>query len=182
MAASGTLARLLAECAGGDRASLAELYRVSGPTLFAISVRILRRRDIAEEVLQDAFVSIWRNAGSYDLRQGPPMTWMVSIVRNRSIDRLRRVQREVPLEDQAGLEGPEDPHPNPFEHAVQNAQARALALCLDELEAEQRRCILMAYYEGASHADLARRLPAPIGTIKSRIRRGLMRLRQCLER
>jgi RNA polymerase sigma-70 factor, ECF subfamily len=127
-------------------------------------------------------VSIWRNAGSYDPREGPPMTWMVSIVRNRSIDRLRRVQREVPLEDQVGLDEPEDPDPSPLEHAVHNAEARALALCLDELDAEQRRCILLAYYEGSTHADLARRLAAPIGTIKSRIRRGLMRLRQCLER
>ncbi|MGH6912336.1 MAG: sigma-70 family RNA polymerase sigma factor [Geminicoccales bacterium] len=182
MAPSDGLEQLIFGCARGERVAIARLYRIVAPTLFAVSLRIVRRREVAEEVLQDAFVSIWRHAGSYDATHGGPMTWMASIVRNRSIDRMRRTHREVPLEEQAGLEEPADPEPDPAAHALRNADARALAGCLEELDAEQRRCILMAYYDGCSHHELALRLGAPVGTVKSRIRRGLMRLRDCLER
>jgi len=179
------LEALLAECARGDSAAFAELYRATSGMLFAVAVRLLRRRDQAEEVLQDCYLSIWNSAGGYSRALSAPMTWMTAIVRNRCLDVLRRPVVEVTLEpDEDGedpLEKLEADGPNPFERLCAIADAEAIARCLARLQPEQRQAIVLAFYEGLSRWELAARLGRPVGTVKTWIRRGLERLRACLE-
>ncbi|MGQ0677818.1 MAG: sigma-70 family RNA polymerase sigma factor [Rhodospirillales bacterium] len=165
---------LLGSVAAGDRQAFARLYQASAGRLFAVALRLLRRRDLAEEVLQEAFVNIWRNAGRYDPDRGSPFAWMATIVRYRALDVLRR-DRETAMDRE-----PADAAIQP-EAAAVSADARALQACLETLEQQTRRCIQMAFLDGYTHEELARRLDAPIGTVKSRIRRGLARLKACLE-
>jgi len=175
------LAALLQLVASGDRNALAELYSRTSAQLLGIVVRMLQRRDAAEEVLHDAFLRIWHSAPSFSVARGTPMSWMTAIVRNVALDRLRRQKREVALEDLPGYDEQADESPSPFQQMAASIEGRALARCLGELEAEQRGCLLLAYYHGLSHDELAQRLQRPLGTVKSWIRRSLVRLRQCLE-
>ncbi len=175
------LTELIAATARGDRPAFAALYAATSPQLFAVALRIMRRRDRAEEVLQDAFVSIWKRARDYDAAKGSALTWMASIVRHRAIDMLRRERATVGLDDAPGAEAWADPGPDPFEATATNAEARRVRDCLDTLEGKQREAILLAYYEGLTQEELAGRLAAPLGTVKSWVRRGLLRLKDCLE-
>ncbi len=179
------LERLLTACARGDRAAFAELYRATSGMLFAVAVRLLRRRDQAEEVLQDCYLSIWNSAGAYSRALSAPTTWMTAIVRNRCFDVLRRPSVEVTLEPDADGEDPleqlEADAPGPLERLCAVADADAVARCLARLGPEQRQAIVLAFYEGVSRWELAARLGRPVGTVKTWIRRGLERLRECLE-
>lgn len=176
------LGDLLSRTAGGDAAAFAELYRASSPQLFALAVRMLKRRDLAEEVLQEAFVSIWSKAGRYDPAKGSPLTWMASIVRNRALDRLRARRPEQPIDEEERAAEWADPAPSPLDAALQSADARALWECMKILEEGPRDAILRVYYEGLTHQELAARTGIALGTIKSWVRRGLVRLKGCLER
>jgi RNA polymerase sigma-70 factor (ECF subfamily) len=178
---------LLVAVAGGDRAALGELYAQTSPRLFAVAVRLMRRHDLAEEVLHDSFLRAWARAGSYDPGRGPAEAWLLTLVRHAAFDRLRRQGREVALEDvDAGGEGGDAAAAaeagDPVELLALSADGQALARCLGDLEAEPRRCILLAYWHGYSHEELARLLGRPLGTVKSWVRRSLLRLRVCLER
>jgi len=184
-AQSKRLAELLGACAQQDRGAFAQLYQATAPKLFGVAVRILRRDDWAEEVLQDCFVSIWSNAGSYSPGLSAPMTWMTSIVRNRCLDWLRRPKVEVVLRRED--EDAEDPieaipsdDPGPLDQLARSADAKALADCLGRLEAKQRQAIMLAFYDGLSHSELASHMRQPLGTVKTWVRRGLERLRGCL--
>lgn len=183
MAAAMTLriATLITDCARGDRAALAELYRLSSPQLFGLALRMVRQRDLAEEVLQEAFISVWRHADGYDPARGAGFPWLAAIVRNQAIDLLRRRGRETPLDHDAAAALP-DPAAGPLDRAAGSEAARALAACLDELEEGPRRSILLAYYDGLTYEQAAARLATPVGTVKSWIRRSLLRLKSCLER
>jgi RNA polymerase sigma-70 factor (ECF subfamily) len=181
VATAPDLAAFLENCAAGDRSALARLYRATSPQLFGLALRMVRRRDLAEEVLQDAFVAVWRHAGSFDRRRGPAFGWVAAIVRNQAIDLLRRRGREAPLDPEAAAALP-DPEPGPLDRAAQSELARVLAGCLGELEEGPRSSILLAYYEGLTYEEAALRLATPVGTVKSWIRRSLMRLKRCLER
>jgi RNA polymerase sigma-70 factor, ECF subfamily len=174
-------AALLRACATGDRGALARLYDATSAQLFGLALRIVRRRELAEEVVQDAFLSAWRHAGRYDERRGTAMAWLATIVRNRALDQLRRLGRERPLEP-AMAERWQDPAPGPAELAALSEDGRRLARCLDELEESPRRSILLAYFEGMTVEEVAERMAAPLGTVKSWVRRSLQRLRNCLER
>jgi len=165
---------LLGAVAAGDRKAFAELHRASAGRLYAVALRLLRRRDLAEEVLQDAFLGIWRHAGRYDPAKGSPFGWMAAIVRYRALDLLRR-DREMAL-DEGALEN----QPAPAAASL-TAEARALEACMRTLDEKSRRCIQMAFLDGYTHEELARRLDAPVGTVKSWIRRGLMQLKACLD-
>ncbi len=129
-------------------------------------------------MLQEAFVKIWHRAADYRPDKGAPMTWMASIVRNRALDLLRRPNVESPLEDEDRWESDV---PGPLEQVMRSAEARALMRCLEQLESTQRQAVTLAFFHGLAHADLARHLKQPLGTIKSWIRRSLQRLRGCLE-
>jgi RNA polymerase sigma-70 factor (ECF subfamily) len=175
------LSALLAQVAAGDRNALAELYSRTSAQLLGLVVRMLHRRDVAEEVLHDAYLRIWHNAATFSPQRGSAMSWMVAIVRNAALDRLRRQRREVPLESLADYDEPSAEPEGPTA-VLATAERRALADCLGQLEAEQRNCLLLAYYHGLTHEELAQRLARPMGTVKSWIRRSLLRLRQCLDR
>ena len=173
------LRQLLAECSLGNRRSFENLYRKASGRLFAVALRCMSRSDLAEEVLQEAFVRIWHNASRYNANLSAPMTWMVNITRNLAIDQLRK-HREVPLtDDQADLLI--DESPSAHEQLDSQREARALERCLDTLEGMQRKSIITAYFHGVSNTDLATQLAAPLGSVKSWIRRGMERLRRCLE-
>jgi len=179
------LAGLLTACARQDRAAFARLYQSTSSKLFGVAVRILRREDWAEEVLQDCYVSIWNHAGSYEAGRSAPMTWMTSIVRNRCLDWLRRPNLEVALArpDDDGddpLENVPSEDPGPLEALARSADAKALGDCLRRLEAKQRQAIMLAFYEGLSHSELASHMREPLGTVKTWVRRGLERLKGCL--
>lgn len=177
-----SLPALLTATAGGDEKAFAALYNATRGKLFGVILRILSRRDWAEDVLQEAYVKIWRSAADYRPDKGAPITWMTAIARNSAIDRRRRERGELPLDAVADRDEWPDPEPSPLDWAIAGAEARRLMACLDELEAPQRDCIVMAMCEGYTHQELAERLDTPLGTIKSWIRRSLARLKDCLER
>lgn len=177
---------LLARIALADQRAFAELYRQTSPHLFAVAMRIVRNGALAEDMLQEAFVSVWHHAGTYDAAKSQPATWLTSIVRNRCLDRLRR--REVDIEpllrdDEEGAAAWEPPSdaPTPVDLLLAAADARALRGCLDSLESGPRQAIALAFFQGLSHRELASQMREPLGTVKSWVRRGLATLRRCLD-
>jgi RNA polymerase sigma-70 factor, ECF subfamily len=173
------LEALLARSALGDRDAFRELYQATAAKLFGVALRILRREDWAEEVLQECYVSVWRHAPEYRASRAAPMTWMTSIVRNRCLDWLRRPNPQ-PIDDEL-LESLESENPGPLAELERSHDSAALARCLRGLDARQRQAIALAFFDGLSHAELARHLREPLGTVKTWVRRGLARLRSCLE-
>jgi RNA polymerase sigma-70 factor, ECF subfamily len=178
--AQARLAQLLSRSALGDRAAFADLYRATASKLFAVSLRIVRERPLAEEALQDSFVNIWNHASDYAQAKSAPTTWMTAIVRNRSLDIVRR-SREEPDVDEALTANLIDESAAPARDAQARAEAHTLERCLEKLDAEQRQTIALAFYHGLTHSELAAHLRRPLGTVKTHIRRGLARLRECLE-
>ena len=174
------LVALLGACARGDRTAFENLYRQTSAKLFGVALRIVRQEDLAEEVLQDCYIRIWNRAGDYREALAAPMTWMASIVRNRSLDFLRRPNPEVIDVDGELIEGAASDAPGPLAALEHSRDGSALARCLAELEAKQRQAILMAFHGGLSHSELAEHLRQPLGTVKTWVRRGLARLKTCL--
>jgi RNA polymerase sigma-70 factor (ECF subfamily) len=172
---------LLQACASGDQTALHSLYVETAPKLFGLALRILKSRELAEEIVQDSFVFIWRNAHAFDPGRGAAMAWLACIVRNRCIDVLRQRGRETPLDD-ASIEHWEDPVPSPADLTALSRDARRLQDCLEELEEGPRKTLKMVYYEGLTYQEAAAHVGVPVGTVKSWIRRSLVRLRGCMER
>jgi RNA polymerase sigma-70 factor (ECF subfamily) len=179
--AQDRLAEQLARTALGDRAAFRQLYEATRSKLFAVSLRIVRERSLAEEVLQDSFVNIWNHAADYARARSAPTTWMTAIVRNRSLDVVRR-SREEPDVDDILAANLADESASPMREAAERAEAHAIRDCLEELDAEQRQSIALAFFHGLSHSELARHLRRPLGTVKTHIRRGLLKLKDCLAR
>ena len=175
------LAGLVARTALGDREAFEALYRATSAQLFAVSLRIVRERGIAEEALQDAFVSIWSHAGDYARSKSAPLTWMTAIVRNRSLDIVRRTREESDIDGELSALLV-DEAAAPAREAEERAQAHTIGECLKELDAEQRQSIALAFFHGLSHSELAAHMRKPLGTVKTHVRRGLARLRDCLTR
>lgn len=170
------LAALIEATAAGDRAAFRALYDRSAPRLLAAAGRVLGRRDLAEEAVQEAYISIWEKASTYKREAGAPLAWMSTIARRRAIDRLRAspwLKREAPDED---IE-------RAFDKLAERNDVDSIALkeCLDELESKPRDAILSAYIFGMTHSELARARSMPLGTVKTVIRRGILQLRRCLE-
>ena len=172
---------LLQACARGDRTALHSLYKTTAPQLFGLALRMLRRRELAEEIVQDSFVLFWRSAHTFDPSRGSAMAWLARIVRNRCIDVLRQRGRETPLDD-ASIEDREDPLPSPADLAALSIDARRLQECLGELDESSRKVLGLVYYEGMTYQEAAVHVGAPLGTVKGWARRGLVRLRNCMER
>ena len=172
---------LLQACARGDRTALYSLYKTTAPQLFGLALRMLRRRELAEEIVQDSFVLFWRSAHTFDPGRGSAMAWLARIVRNRCIDHLRRRGREVPLDDEF-MQSRQDPASGPADLAALSQDARRLRDCLDELEEGPRKILLQVYYNGMTYNEVAGLVGAPLGTVKSWVRRNLVRLRGCMER
>jgi RNA polymerase sigma-70 factor, ECF subfamily len=172
------LQQLIHDTARRDRTAFAALYASTAAKLFGVALRILRRRELAEEALQESFVAIWQRAGGYDPARGSAMGWLVTIVRHCAIDQLRRGtarpdSRRAPDEALLALAAPGG--------ADSRAELRALQRCLDELDEMPRRALLLAYCYGLTREELAARLGVPVGTVKSWLRRSLERLQKCLE-
>ena len=174
------LSALLARVGEGNQAALADVYRETAAKLFGICLRILGDRGEAEDVLQDVYLNIWRHAAGFDPRRSSPITWLSVLARNRAIDRLRaRGQRPIaPIEAAAQVA---DDAPDALSAAQAGQDAGRLSLCLGELEGRQAAAIRAAFLDGLTYAELARAQGVPLGTVKSWIRRSLLRLRQCLE-
>jgi RNA polymerase sigma-70 factor, ECF subfamily len=186
---NAALADALSRIALGDRAALATLYKTASAHLLGVILRIQRDRAQAEDVLQEIFVSIWRNAQGYDAARSQPMTWLTSIARNRAIDSLRRRKAEVSTisahlgdddDDSNLVDSIASEDSSPMELMEQAAQARAVTHCIGALSAEQQQCVALAYYQGLSHSEVAQHLQQPLGTVKSWVRRALMALKDCL--
>ena len=179
------LYRLLAAVAMQDRQAFRTLYDVASPQLFGFALRVLHREDLAEEAVRDAFVSIWHAAPGYQMHLAPPLTWMVTIVRNKALHIRRRTHADADTGDGRldieAADGLVDPSSGPADPAQLSRDARALARCMETLASRQRQAIGMAYLHGLSHDEVAARLDLPVGTVKTWIRRGLVRLRDCLE-
>ncbi len=175
------LADLLARCAVGDRRAFSTLYDSTKSKLFAVSLRIVRERHIAEEVLQESFVSIWNNAGRYAVAKSAPMTWMTAIVRNRSLDIVRRPLVEISDEEDFFALNMEDPTPGPADALAMRRDQVSIERCMKGLDRDQLQTISLAFFHGLSHSEVADHLGRPLGTVKTHIRRGLMKLKGCLE-
>lgn len=164
------------------------LYDAAAPKLFGYALRILIKRELAEEALQESFVSIWNSAASYRSGLAAPMTWMATIVRNKAFDMLRRVDHAVEIDADSFREGGMLEMMNALESGdrdqadrLQLSQsAAALAQCLARLEGLHRQAIAMAFYHDLSHSEVASQMQLPVGTIKTWIRRGLEKLRVCM--
>ena len=179
---SARLTELLARTALADQRAFADLYRLTSAHLYAVALRILRESAAAEEVLQESFISIWNHAGSYVAAKSQPFTWLTSIVRNRCLDQLRH--RELPtvtIDDEDEGMTLRDDGPTPLEMLVAGADARAVKGCVEALEAGQKQALALAFYRGLSHSEPAAHLNEPLGTVKSWVRRGLERLKSCME-
>lgn len=179
LSASDELAKLMASIAAGDRAAFRALYERTSAKLYGICLRLLGTEAEAQEVLQDAFVTVWRSAARFDPARASAITWLSVVARNKAIDRLRQRRPEIEQID-AAADVPDD---SPLATAVieQEDDARRLAHCLEQLENRSRAMIRAAFFDGASYPELAEREGVPLGTMKSWIRRGLLRLRGCLE-
>ena len=175
------LAEQLARTASGDRAAFRQLYDATRSKLFAVSLRIVRERSLAEEVLQDSFVNIWKHAADYARSKSAPTTWMTAIVRNRSLDVVRRAREEPDVDDILST-NLVDESASPLREAADRAEAHAIRDCLEELDAGERQSIALAFFHGLSHSELASHLRRPLGTVKTHIRRGLLKLKDCLAR
>ena len=180
------LADLLARTALADQAAFRELYRATSPQLYGIAMRIVREKGLAEEILQESFVAIWHHAKSYAPARSQPLTWMTAIVRHRCLDSLRRRELET-----ISITASDDDHDDldfageartPADLLIAGADALAVRQCVEMLEGGSRQAIALAFYQGYTHAELAAHLNQPLGTVKSWVRRGLERLRQCLDR
>jgi RNA polymerase sigma-70 factor, ECF subfamily len=172
------LLTLLRRCAASDRAALEQLYRLVAPRLLGCLMRMLPRRSLAEEVLQDVFVTVWRRADRFRPERGRPMAWLTSIARYRAIDVLRHERAAPALVADLPEQAADEPEADP---TASLAGQGLLERCLELLTQEQRRCLELAFVGGNSHGDIARLIDTPLGTVKSWIRRGLGTLRACLE-
>ncbi|TMK16944.1 MAG: sigma-70 family RNA polymerase sigma factor [Alphaproteobacteria bacterium] len=147
-----------------------------------VCLRILKDRSEAEDVLQDVYVTVWRKAATFDPGRASPITWMVAIARNRAIDRLRARAAGGRLQPIEAADAVSDPAPAAVERVELAQQHQRLARCLEELDARHASAIRAAFLDGATYEELAARMNVPLGTMKSWIRRGLLKLRACLER
>ncbi len=183
---SARLTGLLAKIALGDQAAFGEFYDVTSPHLYGVALRILRRPAIAEEILQEAYVNVWHHAGSYDVAKSQPLTWLTSIVRNRCLDLLRRREIETVTLTSDDDDAPKYDLPSdamtPAEMLLAGFEAKSVRDCVDTLDAGPKQAIALAFYHGLSHFELAHHLREPLGTVKSWVRRGLERLKSCLDR
>lgn len=176
------LSAALARVGEGSQAALAEVYQRTSAKLFGICIRILGERSEAEDALQEIYVNVWRKAGSFDPAKASPITWLATLARNRSIDRKRALGSRgasAPVEEALDLA---DDRPDALARLETAEEGSRIAACLSELEDRQNRAIRAAFYEGLSYPELASHWAVPLGTVKSWVRRGLLRLKDCLER
>jgi RNA polymerase sigma-70 factor (ECF subfamily) len=188
-----SLQELISLAAQGNHASFAQLYARTHTHLFGVAIRILGNGQAAEDVLQEAYVSIWKNAGGYRSEVGgqtiQPMTWLIAIVRNKALDalRLRTRRKESALlqdgdlpDDAMAIQEDSGASPSAMQLLEQATQSLHIADCMNALEGTYRQSLALAYYQGLSHSEVAAQMGAPLGSVKAWIRRGLEKLKVCL--
>ena len=169
----------LEACARGESPALRALYDRESRWLLGVALRIVRDRDAAHDVLQDAFLQIWQRAGSYQRALGSARGWVYTVVRHRALDEVRRAGRETAVGDD--IEAYADMHASSHQSAAPAAvDAGLLTRCLEALDERKRECVVYAFVEGYTHEQISQRLAAPVGSVKSWIRRGLISLKECL--
>lgn len=171
---------VLAACAQGDQHALHRLYQQDGRHLLGVALRIVRRRDVAEDVLHDAFVSIWQKAASFDAGRGAGRGWVYSVVRHQALNALRGSEREVAVDTDALDALQEAQADTVAEQFELQASMGRLHDCLAHLDSAKRNSIICAYVDGCSHSEIAERLKAPLGSVKAWLKRGLAALRECM--
>ncbi len=173
---------LLIKVSLSDRKAFSELYNLSSSKLFAISFRILKEKSLAEDVLQESFLQVWNKASRYDVKKSLAMTWMGTIVRNKSIDLIRKRHKdEYNIELDESLIDSEDASIDPENLAITNSMLKDVSDCMAYSKNEYNKVIIMAYLEGYSHQQIATKIGKPIGTIKTWISRGVDKLKKCLK-
>lgn len=174
------LTELLARVARRDEAAFKRLYDATSMKLLGIVLRILKRRDVAEDVLQDVYIKIWERAADYQSGRGAAITWLAAIARNRALDEVRRGSRTVSAEDTPEIEDIAADTPLPLAAREEQEEYQRLMRCLDRLEPPRKQMILQAYVNGASREALAARFGHPVATVKTWLRRGLEAVKGCL--
>lgn len=174
----------LKACSKGDKQALHAIYMQESRRMLGVALRIVRQRQSAEDVIHDAFISIWTKAGSFDGARGSALAWMYSIVRHQALNVIRDGSREVAMEEES-LQAEEDELSMQLAQGMQDqfelrADLGRLHDCLTQLDVAKRNSILFAYVDGCSHTEIAERLHAPLGTVKAWIKRGINSLRECM--
>lgn len=174
-----SLGEALRRCALGERPALQVIYDLEAPAMIGIAMRILRRRDLAEEAVHDTFVRVWQKAASFDPSRGEARSWLYAVLRHRALNILRGERRSDQFadEDTAAVESEDE---SPEAAVMRLSDTKALKRCLEKLEPARRNAIILAYVQGLTHGELAGRLGVPLGTVKSWIRRSLVTLKECL--
>ena len=182
MATPAEIEKLIGRVALQDRHAFRKLYSETSAKLFGVCLRVLSNRAEAEDVLQEIYVKIWQNAGKYNVNGLSPMTWLITIARNASIDRLRAHRVRAIDGDMDMVAEFADPGPGPETLAIQSSEAGRLAGCLGGLVPERAEAVQLAYMQGETYADLADRFAVPLNTMRTWLRRSLLKLRECLSR
>lgn len=180
MDARTDLEHLMAQVALKDRQAFRALFSATSAKLFGVCLRVLNDRAEAEDALQEIYVKVWHRADRYSVTGHSPMTWLITVARNHAIDRLRaRKAGTEPLEPEMPLA---DPAPGPEARAIAAGEAARIGACLEELDEARAAAVRGAYFEGATYAELAARFEVPLNTMRTWLRRSLMKLKDCLSR
>ncbi len=174
------LAAELEKCSRGEQKALKHIYQQTSAKLFAVILRILKDRQLAEDCLQQVYIKIWQAASSYNRGKAAPMTWMNTIARNQALDYLRKIQREPHMDTDTALDIQEDQGASQEQMVASSQDNREIHRCLKTLNENQKLCLELCYFDGQTHQSLSDQLEVPIGTVKTWIRRGLMRLKECM--
>jgi RNA polymerase sigma-70 factor, ECF subfamily len=181
MLTQAELVWLLAAVAKGDQAAFERLYGATRAKLYGVLLRILGRSELADEVMQETYLKVWKMAGKFDPTIASPITWMVAIARNRAIDIVRQ-KGDVSIEETPAALGVAAETPPPLARREMTEELRRLLSCLGKLDPEKQRIVLLAYYSGWSREQLAQKLDIPVNTIKTWLRRSLLEIRECMGR
>jgi RNA polymerase sigma-70 factor, ECF subfamily len=179
-AARRQLDGLLIRVADGDEPAFADLYDAVAGSVFGLAKRVLRQAEQAEEVAQEVLLEVWQQAARFDPGRGSGFAWVMTVAHRRAVDRVRSAQSASDRERRVGQRNHEREHDQVAELVEQRMEAEAVRDCMDSLTEVQKQSVTMAYYEGMTYPEVAERLDAPLGTIKTRMRDGLIRLRDCL--
>lgn len=179
MATAADIAEWLSLAARRDKAAFRRVYEATSSKLFGVVLRILKRRDLTEEVLQEVYVKIWERAGEYNPKVASPITWMCTIARNRALDEVRR-KRPESLEDHPEYLDVASGEELALDGLMRSEDGQRLAECLGKLEPERAQMVVLAYCEGLSREELGARYKQPVNTVKTWLRRALLQLRTCL--
>jgi RNA polymerase sigma-70 factor, ECF subfamily len=170
---------LIASVAKGDEAAFERLYAATRAKLYGVVLRILRRQDLAEEVIQETYVKVWNSAAQFNPAVASPITWMAAIARNRAIDIVRK-RGESSIEDEPSAMDVAAETPDPLARREMSEELKRLLECVGQLEPDRQKLVLLAYYNGWSREQLASKFEAPVNTVKTWLRRSMMDIRECL--